>query len=60
MVDQEGQARHWHNKELYPECIMVTVIRRLELHVDEIDREERRRDEDHFHTGIVDRDEACD
>jgi len=37
MVDEEGKSTDRHDEELCSECVVVSVIGGLELHVDEID-----------------------
>ena len=46
MVDEEGQASDGHNQELHPERVVVSVIRGLELGVDQVDRGVRTSDVD--------------
>lgn len=37
MVDQESQPSHRDHQELHSEGVMVAIIGRLELHVDQVD-----------------------
>lgn len=36
MVDKESQSTNWDHEELNPECVVVSIVRSLELHVDEV------------------------
>lgn len=37
MIDQERQPTHWDHQELHSERVMVPIVGRLELHVDQVD-----------------------
>lgn len=37
VVDEEGEATDWHDEELGAERVVVSVVRCLEFHVDEVD-----------------------
>lgn len=53
MVDEEGKSTDRHDEELCSECVVVSVIGGLELHVDEIDGGVGAWQVDHLHDGVV-------
>lgn len=58
MVDQEGEASDRDDQELHAEGVMVAVVRSTELGEHQVERAVGTDDEDHFHDGVVDGDEA--
>ena len=60
VIDQAGQASNWHYEEFHTECVVVTIVRCLELHVDQVDGNESAQNVDGFHGAIVHRDEGCE
>lgn len=59
MVDEDGQTSNRNHQELHSECVMVAVVRCLELVIDEEESEEGESEEDNFHGGVVERDKGC-
>lgn len=53
MIDEQGEHGSRDDQEFDPECIMVVIIRGLELDIHEVKRSVRRDYEDQLHERIV-------
>lgn len=58
VVENQRQQNAWNQEKLDAESIMVAVIGALELFVDKIHRRARSGNEENFHHGVVNRNEA--
>jgi len=53
VVDEEGKTADGHDQELGAERVVVSVVGRLEFHVDEVDGGVCARQVDDLHDGVV-------
>ena len=60
MVYQHCEAAHWYDKKLRSEGVIVRVVGGLKVKEDEVERCVRGDQEENFHHGVVDGDEARD
>jgi len=60
VVDEQRQSNDGHKEELYAECVVIPVVRGLELWIDEVQRGKGRREKDDLHNRVVDRHKACE
>ena len=57
MIDENGESGRRKDDEFHPKGVVIRIVRRLEVHVDEIDGDVGGHDKDDFHRRVVDRDE---
>lgn len=57
MINYEREDRTGNEKKLHAECVVIAVVCRLEFHVHQVDRAERRGEIEDFHERVVQRDE---
>lgn len=58
MVNKESQAPNWDNQELHSECVMVAIIRCLELRINQVNGGVRTSNVDDLHAGVVEGNEG--